>query len=115
MKTLADGANVALILVVNVSPMKDLSCPCTSLALLTEKLAGCKRMASLLTLLCTLFCMQEFFDQSQAKKKELSAEYVNNQKTLDAALMPALNAEMKAYLATSFSLKDGDRPHLMKF
>eukprot|EP00983_Pelagomonas_calceolata_P011134 358778-Pelagomonas_calceolata.AAC.5 len=58
---------------------------------------------------------REFFDQSQAKKKELSAEYVNNQKTLDAALMPALNAEMKAYLATSFSLKDGDRPHLMKF
>lgn len=57
---------------------------------------------------------QEFFDLAE-KKKSLSAEYVSNQKTMDAALMPALNAEMKAYLGTCFSLKDGDKPHLMKF
>jgi len=58
--------------------------------------------------------LQEFFENAE-KKKVLSADYVSNQKTLDAALMPAFKAEMKAYLATSFSLKDGDRPHLMKF
>jgi len=58
---------------------------------------------------------QEFFDQSQAEKKVLAAEYVANQKSLDAALLPALSAELKSYLSTSFSLKDGDRPHLMKF
>lgn len=40
---------------------------------------------------------------------------MSNQKSLDAALLPALNAEMKSYLATNFTLKDGDRPHLMKF
>lgn len=45
----------------------------------------------------------------------LAAEYVANQKSLDAALLPALSAELKSYLSTSFSLKDGDRPHLMKF
>lgn len=65
---------------------------------------------------CTLHpAPQEFFDQSTAQKKQLSADYVANQKTLDAALMPAFTPELKAYMATSFSLKSGDRPHLMKF
>jgi len=58
---------------------------------------------------------KEFFDQAQAQKKELAAEYVANQKSLDAALLPALSADLKAYLSTRFTLKDGDRPHLMKF
>lgn len=58
---------------------------------------------------------KEFFDQSEAKKKELAADYIANQKSLDAALLPALSAELKAYLSTRFTLKDGDRPHLMKF
>ena len=59
--------------------------------------------------------MQEFFDQSQAKKKELAADYIANQKALDAALLPKLSADHKAYLSARFTLKDGDRPHLMKF
>lgn len=58
---------------------------------------------------------QEFFDQSQATKKTLAAEYIANQKSLDAALLPALSADLKAYLSTRFTLKDGDRPHLLKF
>jgi large subunit ribosomal protein L6e len=45
----------------------------------------------------------------------LAAEYIANQKALDAALLPALSADLKAYLSARFSLKDGDRPHLMKF
>lgn len=58
---------------------------------------------------------KEFFDAENAKKKELAADYVANQKSLDAALLPALSADLKAYLSTRFTLRDGDRPHLMKF
>jgi large subunit ribosomal protein L6e len=61
------------------------------------------------------FTLQEFFDQASAKKKELAAEYIANQKALDTALLPALSAELKSYLGHRFSLKDGDRPHLMKY
>ena len=57
---------------------------------------------------------KEFFDASQ-KKKELRTDYVANQKALDSQILPKLSAEMKGYLASRFSLKDGDRPHLMKF
>ena len=31
------------------------------------------------------------------------------------AILPALNADLKAYLSTRFTLRDGDRPHLLKF
>lgn len=58
---------------------------------------------------------EEKFFETELKKEELSADYVNAQKALDAALMPALDKEMQAYLSTRFSLKDGDKPHLMKF
>ncbi|GFH17624.1 component of cytosolic 80S ribosome and 60S large subunit, partial [Haematococcus lacustris] len=58
---------------------------------------------------------QEFFDASQAQKKELAAQYIANQKALDAALLPAVPADLKAYLSARFTLKDGDRPHLMNF
>ncbi|KAG2487381.1 hypothetical protein HYH03_013950 [Edaphochlamys debaryana] len=58
---------------------------------------------------------KEFFSAADAKKKELAQEYIANQKSLDAALLPALSADLKGYLSTRFSLKDGDRPHLMKF
>ncbi|KXZ42930.1 hypothetical protein GPECTOR_110g222 [Gonium pectorale] len=58
---------------------------------------------------------KEFFSAADAKKKDLAQEYIANQKALDAALLPALSADLKGYLSTRFSLKDGDRPHLMKF
>jgi large subunit ribosomal protein L6e len=57
---------------------------------------------------------EKFFDAEQ-QKKELSADYIANQQALDAALLPALSEDVKGYLSTRFTLRDGDRPHLMKF
>jgi large subunit ribosomal protein L6e len=57
---------------------------------------------------------EEFF-KAAPEKKALAPEYVAAQKALDAALAPALSAELKQYLGSRFSLRDGDRPHLMKF
>lgn len=57
---------------------------------------------------------KEFFEEP-TEKKALPADYVANQKALDAAIIPALSAELKGYLSTRFTLRDGDRPHLMKF
>jgi large subunit ribosomal protein L6e len=56
----------------------------------------------------------KFFDTEQ-QKKELSAEYIANQQALDAALLPALSEDIRGYLSHRFTLRDGDRPHLMKF
>lgn len=58
---------------------------------------------------------EEDFFKGAPEKKALAAEYVANQKALDAALLPALSAELKGYLSTRFTLRDGDRPHMMKF
>ena len=40
-----------------------------------------------------------------------------NQKAMDTALTPIIGKtkDLEAYLKAHFSLKDGDRPHLMKF
>jgi len=57
----------------------------------------------------------DFFQGGAEEKKELSADYIANQKALDSALLPALSADVKGYLSTRFSLRSGDRPHLMKF
>jgi large subunit ribosomal protein L6e len=56
----------------------------------------------------------EFFKKEETKKA-LSAEYIADQKAVDAALLKALTPELKGYLGTRFTLHDGDRPHLMKF
>jgi large subunit ribosomal protein L6e len=56
----------------------------------------------------------EFFKKEETKK-EISAEYIADQKAVDAALLKALSPELKGYLGTRFTLRDGDRPHLMKF
>ena len=45
----------------------------------------------------------------------LPSEYIENQKAVDSALLGGLDAEVKGYLGTRFSLKSADRPHLMKF
>ena len=47
--------------------------------------------------------------------QELSKEYIERQKTVDEALVKALSPELKGYLGARFTLKAGDRPHLMKF
>lgn len=52
---------------------------------------------------------------TEETKKALSAEYIADQKAVDAALLKALTPELKGYLGTRFTLHDGDRPHLMKF
>ena len=57
---------------------------------------------------------EEFFAQEE-KKKVLPAEYVANQKAVDAALLGGLSDTLKGYLSTRFTLRSGDRPHLMKF
>ncbi|KAG7673070.1 hypothetical protein Ndes2526B_g05363 [Nannochloris sp. 'desiccata'] len=58
---------------------------------------------------------EEGFFAQEEKKTALPAEYIANQKAVDAALLSGLSDELKGYLATRFTLKSGDRPHLMKF
>ncbi|CAI5758775.1 unnamed protein product [Candida verbasci] len=59
---------------------------------------------------------QEFFDESNTKK-EIKAERVSDQKQVDGALLNEIKKTplLKQYLSASFSLKSGDRPHLLKF
>lgn len=47
--------------------------------------------------------------------QSLPAEYVQNQKAVDESVLKSLDADVKGYLGTRFSLKAKDRPHLMKF
>ncbi|CAK7893144.1 60S ribosomal protein L6 [[Candida] anglica] len=58
----------------------------------------------------------EFFDES-APKKEIKAERVADQKSVDASLLSEIKKTplLKQYLSASFSLKSGDKPHLLKF
>lgn len=58
----------------------------------------------------------DFFNEEQPKK-EVRAEKVADQKSVDAALLAEIKKTplLKQYLASSFSLKSGDRPHLLKF
>ncbi|CAN6609064.1 large ribosomal subunit protein eL6A [Trichomonascus vanleenenianus] len=53
----------------------------------------------------------------KAEKKEIKAERVTDQKSVDSALLAEIKKTplLKQYLASSFSLKKGDRPHLLKF
>jgi large subunit ribosomal protein L6e len=58
----------------------------------------------------------DFFEAGRPDKKApLSADYVAAQKALDSALAGAVPADLKGYLGARFTLRDGDRPHLMKF
>lgn len=54
----------------------------------------------------------EFF-KAAPEKKELPAAYKANQKKLDDSIK--LAADMEGYLKDVFTLRSGDRPHLMKF
>lgn len=58
---------------------------------------------------------EEFF--ADGKKKEVKQERVADQKTVDSALLAQIKKTplLKQYLASSFSLKKGDKPHLLKF
>lgn len=58
----------------------------------------------------------DFFNEQQPKK-EIKAERVADQKSVDAALLSEIKKTplLKQYLSASFSLKSGDKPHLLKF
>lgn len=58
----------------------------------------------------------DFFDENQPKK-EIKQERIADQKSVDAALLSAIKKTplLKQYLSSSFSLKNGDKPHLLKF
>lgn len=51
------------------------------------------------------------------EKKEVSEEKKEDQKAVDGALLPIVEAvpQLKEYLRARFSLKSGQKPHNMKF
>jgi len=51
------------------------------------------------------------------EKKEISEEKKEDQKVVDAALLPIVEAvpQLKEYWRARFSLKSGLKPHMMKF
>lgn len=57
-----------------------------------------------------------FFAEDQPKK-EIKQERIEDQKSVDKALLAQIKKTplLKQYLAASFSLKNGDKPHLLKF
>ncbi|ODV88172.1 hypothetical protein CANARDRAFT_193840 [[Candida] arabinofermentans NRRL YB-2248] len=59
---------------------------------------------------------KEFFGEGAAKN-EIKAERIEDQKVVDKALISELKKTpyLKQYLASTFSLKSGDKPHAMKF
>ncbi|KAG7864905.1 hypothetical protein KL918_005031 [Ogataea parapolymorpha] len=58
---------------------------------------------------------KEFFGESA--KKEIKSDRVADQKSIDKALITEIKKTpfLKQYLASSFSLKSGDKPHAMTF
>jgi large subunit ribosomal protein L6e len=52
-----------------------------------------------------------------AQKKEVSSSRAADQKAIDKALIANIKKVdmLASYLATSFSLRKGDKPHLMKW
>ncbi|ROT37358.1 hypothetical protein SODALDRAFT_361063 [Sodiomyces alkalinus F11] len=61
---------------------------------------------------------EAFFKQGEApKKKEVSSSRAADQKAIDKALLANIKKVdmLAAYLATSFSLRKGDKPHEMKW
>lgn len=59
---------------------------------------------------------QEFFGDAKGKKT-IDSSRAQDQKTVDKAVVAGVKAvpHLAAYLASTFSLSKGDRPHLMKF
>jgi large subunit ribosomal protein L6e len=51
------------------------------------------------------------------QKKKITSARAGDQKTIDQALLANIKKEqlLASYLATSFSLRKGDKPHEMKF
>lgn len=58
---------------------------------------------------------EENFFKEDEKKSELPKEYIDNQKKIDEAVLATLDKDLQGYLASRFTLRDSDKPHLMKF
>ncbi len=58
----------------------------------------------------------KFFGEEQPKK-EIKEERVSDQKSVDKQLLAEIKKTplLKEYLSATFSLKNGDKPHAMKF
>lgn len=58
----------------------------------------------------------DFFND-EIPQKEIKAERVADQKTVDAALLAEVKKTplLKQYLSSSFTLSSGEKPHLLKF
>ncbi|KFK41845.1 hypothetical protein AALP_AA2G178700 [Arabis alpina] len=59
----------------------------------------------------------EFFEAEKEEKKSIPQDKKDDQKTVDAALIKAIEAvpELKTYLGARFSLKQGMKPHELVF
>ena len=59
----------------------------------------------------------DFFEEEKVKKERVTKERKDAQNEIDTAVKKAVDAEpmMKEYLRNRFALKNGDKPHLMKF
>jgi large subunit ribosomal protein L6e len=53
----------------------------------------------------------------QTEEKTLPAERIDDQKAIDAKLVPLIEAvpELRSYLSARFSLKSGVKPHELVF
>ncbi|KAL9101902.1 MAG: hypothetical protein Q9163_002897 [Psora crenata] len=61
---------------------------------------------------------EQFFSQGEKpEKKQVTSARASDQKVVDKALLANIGKEphLKEYLASSFSLRKGDRPHEMKW
>jgi len=60
---------------------------------------------------------EAFFNQGKGEKKEVSKDRADDQKKVDKALLATIKKEqmLSSYLASTFSLRKGDRPHEMVF
>lgn len=60
---------------------------------------------------------EAFFNQGKAQKKEVGKDRAEDQKKVDKALLSSIKKEpmLQSYLASTFSLRHGDRPHEMVF
>lgn len=78
-------------------------------------LRNCSRVA------CTVLLQHNVsFDillllESATCLQELDSDFIELQKAVDGAITGSLEGELKSYLSACFSLRSGDRPHLMKF
>ncbi len=67
--------------------------------------------------MCNLLFNCKFFILLQEEEKTLPLEKIEDQKALDAKLVPIIEAvpELKSYLSARFGLKSGVKPHELVF